>query len=350
VVDLRAANAGGGVHVHAELQEDFSLFHALGLYLVDAVERLDRESPTYALDVLTLVEAIAEDPDVILRAQVDKLKGQKVQELKAAGVEYDQRMLELEKIEHPKPNLEFLEQSFAIFAGEHPWVEREDLRPKSIAREMLEGLLTFSGYIKEYGLARSEGLLLRYLTEVYKTLVQSVPETVRNEAVEDVIEWLGALVRGVDSSLLDEWQRMRNPEYVAASPEEPEPELDYVRQNPRAFTALIRNLMFSFLRALERRDYESALHLADEVPPGYGAADLERAIKPLFESGQTIRLDQVGRSPKNTVIEIGEGAWTVTQSIIVEEDVSEYYVRGRVDLARSTAERRPVFVLEHVGV
>jgi hypothetical protein len=349
VVDLRAANAGGGVRVSEELQADFSLFHALGLYLVDAVERLDREGPTYALDVLTLVEAIAEDPDVILRAQVDKLKGQKVQELKAAGVEYDQRMLELEKIEHPKPNLEFLEQSFALFAGEHPWVERADLRPKSIAREMLEGLLTFSGYIKEYGLARSEGLLLRYLTEVYKTLVQSVPETVRNEAVEDVIEWLGALVRGVDSSLLDEWQRMKNPEYVPAASAEPEAELDYVAQNPRAFTALIRNLMFSFLRALERRDYESALHLADEVPEGFGAADLERAVRPLFESGQRIQLDQAGRSPKNTAIEVSERAWTVTQSILVEDEVSEYYVRGRVDLARSTAERRPVFVLEHVG-
>ncbi|HEX7671506.1 MAG TPA: DUF3516 domain-containing protein, partial [Polyangiaceae bacterium] len=104
------------------------------------------------------------------------------------------------------------------------------------------------------------------------------------------------------------------------------------------------------LRALERRDYESALHLADEVPAGYGPADLERAIRPLFESGQTIQLDQSGRSPKNTVIEVGEGEWTVTQAIIVEDEVSEYYVRGRVDLVRSTAERRPVFVLEHVGV
>jgi superfamily II RNA helicase len=349
VVDLRAASAGGGAHVSAELQEDFSLFHTLGLYLVDAVERLERESPTYALDVLTLVEAIVEDPDVILRAQMDKLKGEKVAELKAAGVEYDQRMLELEKVEHPKPNLPFLEQSFAAFAAEHPWVSREDLGPKSIAREMLEGFLTFSGYVKEYGLPRSEGLLLRYLTEVYKTLVQSVPETAKDESVEDVIEWLGTLVRGVDSSLLDEWMRLENPAFVPAEAE-PEPERDYVQRNPRAFTALIRNLMFSFLRALDRRDYESALHLVDQAPPGMGPVELERALRPLFEGGESIQLDQAARSPTNTVIEHHEGFWSVTQSILVEDEVSEYFVKARVDLARSAAEHRVVIELEHVGV
>ncbi len=345
VVDLKA----GGARVNAELQADFSLFHTLGLYLVDAVERLPRESPTYALDVLTLVEAIVEDPDVILRAQVDELKGKKVAELKAAGVEYDERMLELEKVEYPKPNLPFLEQSFATFAAEHPWVSREDLRPKSIAREMREGFLGFSGYVKEYGLARSEGLLLRYLTEVYKTLVQSVPETAKDESVEDVIEWLGTLVRGVDSSLIDEWMRMKNPAFVPAEAE-PEPELDYVKKNPRAFTALIRNLMFSFLRALDRRDYESALHLVDQAPPGMGPAELERAIRPLFEGGASIQLDQAARSPTNTVIEHHEGFWSVTQSILVAGEISEYFVKGRVDLGRSASEKRVVIEIEHVGV
>src|SRR6478752_932310 len=215
VVELRSAADGGGIRLNEELQDSFSLFQALGLFIVDAVERLDRESPSYALDVLTLVESICEDPDVILRQQVDKLKGQKVAELKAAGVEYDERMAELEKIEHPKPNAEFLYAAFEAFSKEHPWVAREVLKPKSIAREIVENLHSFSGYIKEYGLSRSEGLLLRYLSEVYKTLNQTIPTLARTEQVDDIILQLGTLVRGVDSSLLDEWERLRDAGYQA---------------------------------------------------------------------------------------------------------------------------------------
>jgi superfamily II RNA helicase len=349
VVDFRPANEGGGVRVNAELQQDFSLFHALGLYLVDAVERLDKQSPSYALDVLTLVESIVEDPEVILKMQVDKLKTAKIGELKAAGVEYDERMQELEKIEHPKPNLEFLSASFAVFEKDHPWVLRESLHPKSVVRDLLEQWYSFSGYIKEYGLARSEGLLLRYLSEVYKTLVQTVPEQARTEDVEDLMGRLGTIVRGVDSSLLDEWERLRSgPRALTAQASEVELESRNITQDVRAFTALIRNQMFSFLRALQSRDYESALDLADET--SLTASDLERCLRPLFEEGGQIRLDAVGRSPRNTVIEAGDEVWLVAQSIVIEDEISEYSVRGRIDLRRSASERRPVFLLDHVGV
>ncbi len=127
VIEFRSADEGGGVRVNEELQADFSLFHALGLYLVDAVERLDREAQSYALDVVTLVESIVEDPEVVLRRQVDFEKTQKLAELKAAGVEYDERMAELERVTHPQPNLEFLEASFSAFHHDHPWVSRESL-------------------------------------------------------------------------------------------------------------------------------------------------------------------------------------------------------------------------------
>ncbi|HEY6077843.1 MAG TPA: DUF3516 domain-containing protein, partial [Polyangiaceae bacterium] len=148
IVEFRSAAEGGGIRLNAELQANFSLLQALGLFVVDAVERLDRESPSYALDVLTLVESICEDPDVVLRQQVDKLKGEKVAELKAAGVEYDERMVELEKVEHPKPNAEFMTAAFEAFSQQHPWVAREVLKPKSVAREMVDNLHSFSGYIK----------------------------------------------------------------------------------------------------------------------------------------------------------------------------------------------------------
>ena len=349
IIEFRSAADGGGITLNAELQRDFSILQALGLYVVDAVERLSLESPSYAFDVLTLVEAVVEDPEVILRQQVDKLKGQKLAELKAAGVEYEERMAELDKVEHPKPNLEFLNDSFALFAKEHPWVSREALKPKSIAREMLENLQSFSGYIKEYGLARSEGLLLRYLSEVYKTLMQTIPELARSEEVDEMIGYLRSMIRGVDSSLLDEWERLRNPSYVAPDAEEPGPSADDITKNTRLFTALIRNLLFSLLRALQSRDYESVLDLSEPGDFPATNADVERAIFPLFDENASIQLDAVGRSPTNTVIEAGEGYWRVTQNLVVDGEISEYTVRGRIDLARSAAERRPVFLLDHVG-
>ncbi|MEP7049477.1 MAG: DUF3516 domain-containing protein [Pseudomonadota bacterium] len=349
VIEFRSAAEGGGIRLNAELQENFSLLQALGLYVVDAVERLDPESPSYALDVLGLVEAIVEDPDVILRAQVDKLKGQKVAELKAAGVEYEERMIELDKVEHPKPNLEFLNESFAAFAAQHPWVAREVLKPKSIAREMLESLQSFSGYIKEYGLSRSEGSLLRYLSEVYKTLIQSIPELSRTEQLEELIETLGTLVRGVDSSLLDEWERLKNPAYVANITEEIEIPRDDITSNQRVFTALIRNLLFSVLRALQDRDYETVLDLAELGAFTGGAAEVERALRPLFENGDAIQLDAQGRNPSNTAILRGEQYWEVSQAILINDEISEYAVRGRIDIARSIAERRPVFLLDQLG-
>jgi superfamily II RNA helicase len=351
VVEFRSAADGGGIRLHAELPDNFSLLQTLGLFVVDAIERLDKESPSYALDVLGLVEAVIDDPEVILRAQVDKLKTQKLAELKAAGVEYDQRMAELEKIEHPKPNAEFLYTSFSSFAADHPWVAREALKPKSVAREMVESLQPFGGYVKEYGLARSEGLLLRYLSEVYKTLRQTIPEPSRTPELDDVTRYLGSLVRGVDSSLLDEWERMQHPErLLETKPAEEREALDDFIRDRRAFTVLVRNLCFSMLRALANRDYESFLDLVEPGEATLTVADVERALRPLFEAGEPIRIDAVARHPQHTQLEPGDDYFRVAQSILVGDDISEYAFSGRIDLARSRAQRRPVLLLDHVGV
>jgi len=348
VVEFRGPGEGGGMRVNAELQRDFSLFHTLGLYVVDAVERLDPESPSYALDVVSLVESILEDPEVVLRAQVDKLKTEKLAELKAAGVEYDERMIELEKIEHPKPNAEFAYESFALFEKDHPWLSRESLRPKSVARELLEEFYSFSGYVKRYGLSRSEGLLLRYLSDVYKTLVQTVPEGARTEELDDRIAQLGTLVRGVDSSLLDEWERLLEvPRPEAVSEHVREPEGEDVTRDTRRFTALVRNQTFSLLRALASGDYEAAFDLVDET--SLTSAELARGLRPLFEEGHQIQLDQKARSPEALSIERDDETWRVVQSIVIDDEISEYAVTGRVDIARSRAARRPFFVLDAVG-
>jgi len=65
---------GARVRVNVELQDDFSMDQALSLYLLETLPLLDPASETYALDVLTLVESIVENPELILRRQLDKVK------------------------------------------------------------------------------------------------------------------------------------------------------------------------------------------------------------------------------------------------------------------------------------
>src|SRR6185436_6901857 len=204
---------GSRVRVNVDLQEDFSMDHALSLYLFETIRLLDAEAETHALDLLTLVESILENPELILRRQLDKLKDRKVAEMKAEGLDYDHRMAELEKMEYPKPLRDFIYMTFNAFADRHPWVGEENIRPKSIAREMFENFRSFAEYVLDYELQRSEGLLLRHLNSVYKVLSQTVPDAVKTDEVTDVELYLRTLLRQVDSSLEDEWERMRDPAY-----------------------------------------------------------------------------------------------------------------------------------------
>ena len=179
---------GAKVRVNLDLQEDFSMDHALSLYLLETIPLLDPDSPGYALDLLTLVESILENPELILRRQLDRLKDRAMAEMKADGVEYEQRMEELDKLEYPKPLRDFVYNTFNAFADRHPWVGEENIRPKSIAREMFETYKSFAEYILEYDLERSEGLLLRHLNSVYKVLSQTVPDQSKTDDVLE-IEW-----------------------------------------------------------------------------------------------------------------------------------------------------------------
>ncbi|HET6898179.1 MAG TPA: DUF3516 domain-containing protein, partial [Vicinamibacteria bacterium] len=177
---------GSRVRVNVDLQEDFSMDHALSLYLFETIPLLDAEAETHALDLLTLVESILENPELILRRQLDKLKDRKVAEMKAEGLDYDHRMAELEKMEYPKPLRDFIYMTFNAFADRHPWVGEEAIRPKSIAREMFEGFRSFSDYVQEYDLERAEGLLLRHLNSVYKALSQTVPDAVKTDPIREI--------------------------------------------------------------------------------------------------------------------------------------------------------------------
>src|SRR4051794_33138598 len=208
-----------------DLQLDFALNQALSPFALACLELLDREAPDYPLDVVSVIESTLEDPRQVLSAQRQKARGEAVNAMKAEGIEYDQRMELLEDVTYPRPLLELLENAYETYRRGHPYVADYELKPKSVVRDMYERAMTFTEYVSFYGLSRSEGLVLRYLADAYRALRQTVPEDARTEELTDLIEWLGELVRQVDSSLLDEWERLRNPgaEIVEVSPLDDKP-------------------------------------------------------------------------------------------------------------------------------
>jgi hypothetical protein len=218
---------------------------------------------------------------------------------------------------------------------------------------MYETYQSFPEYVKEYGLERAEGLVLRYLSDVYKALVQTVPEWARTEEVADVIHHFGALVRSVDSSLLDEWEKMRDPGYLprVAAGETDAGALPDVTREEKRFTVLVRNTMFQILRALGARDFETAAALVDDGPDGeaWTAERLDAAMRPFFADHSSVRLDPGARSPQKTMIERGPDVWSVAQVISDPEEDDDFYLGCTIDLARSRAEGRPVVRLLRIA-
>ena len=201
--------SGRPVRVNIDLQDEFRLNQPLGLFAVEAVSVLDREAPDYHLQALSVAESVLEDPLAVLLAQRDAARDELMTRMKEEGVEYEERMARLAEVTWPKPEAEFIEPAFDTFARHHPWVGHLRPSPKSVVRDMVEHADTFNQYVSRYGLKRSEGLVLRYLTDCYKALVQTVPAAAVDDRLAEVTEWLGELVREVDSSLLDEWERLR---------------------------------------------------------------------------------------------------------------------------------------------
>ena len=319
--------------LNVDLQEDFSLNHGLALFLIDTLGVLDPNEPDYAIDVLTLVESIIENPDLILRRQVDRLKTIKMGEMKQAGMDYDERMAELEKIEHPKPRGEFIYDRFNEFARTHPWVGQDNIRPKSVAREMFEGFMSFHDYIREYGLERVEGLLLRYLSETYKILVQTVPEGARTDEIISVIEYFREMLGEVDSSLVDEWERLKNPELLAAKlalrNEKEAKRLSEQQKNEAALRlektrlVAIRNEALRCIRDLSNRSFERLAKMGE-----LDAASLEQKLEEYYQDHESILLDQKARSPHLSQIEQKEdGSYMLEQILRDPDDHGDWCLR-----------------------
>lgn len=353
---------GATVRVNVDLQDDFSMNQVLSLYLLETLPLLDAQSADYALDVVTLVESILENPEVILRKQLDRVKDRAVAQMKADGVEYEQRMEELEKLEYPKPLRDFVYQTFNHFADRHPWVGEENIRPKSIAREMFENFCSFAEYVLTYELQRSEGLLLRHLNSVYKVLSQTVPDGSKTDEVVDVELFLRTLLRQVDSSLEDEWERMRDPNYrpfaTAATrgedqrPEAPAGPVDITR-NEKAFTAAIRTNIFTFVRAWARGDHAAALAALDEAAATGAAPDpwtverLAHQLELYRADHPPVRLDPEARNVRHTHIDRSDAprAWLVQQVLVDADEHNDWMAEFVVDLAASREADRAVLWL-----
>lgn len=322
------------VRVQHDLQEDFSLHYALSMFVVEVARRLDPESPDFALDLLTLVEATIEDPDAVLFRQLDALKGERLRELKAEGVEYDERMAELEKVDIPRPRLDLLVSELELFAEKHPWVARGDLRPKSVARDMFERGASFNEYVNELGLERAEGLLLRYLSEAYKGLSQTIPEALKTDAVLDLEDWLLTVIRQVDSSLVDEWTKLASGNVVMAQPTDDIVDDTDITKNARGFTVMVRNAVFRVVQLLARGYVERALELVSpESAPS--PRDVEALLEQHRAEHGVMRADVEARSPKHLRIERHESGLDIEQTLLDANELDDWQLELGVSFAKS---------------
>ncbi|APB00024.1 DEAD-box ATP-dependent RNA helicase ISE2, chloroplastic [Nocardia seriolae] len=330
---------GRHARLMVDLQRDFALDQPLSPFALAALELLDKESPTYTLDVISLIEATLEDPRQLLMAQQHKARGVAVAEMKADRIEYEERMELLEEVTWPKPlAAELIEPAFETYKAGHPWVSEFEPSPKSVVREMVERSMTFAELVSGYELARSEGVVLRYLADAYRALRRTVPEQARTEELDDITEWLGELIRQVDSSLLDEWEQLTNPgaesdeQQVAFGAETVRP----ITANERAFRVLVRNAMFRRVDLAALRHWDALAEMGDEL-------DWETELGPYFDEYGTIGTGPIARGPQLFRVEQRPGFWDVRQVLDDPNGDHGWSIDAIVDLAESDAAGEVVF-------
>ena len=386
----------------ADLPDDFALNQPLSPFALAAFELLDPDSPTFALDVISIVEAVLEDPRPLLYAQENQAKAAAVASMKAQGMEYDERMAALEEISWPKPLEELLSPAFSVYARSNPWVGDLELSPKSVIREMIENAMTFTELISRYDVGRSEGVILRYLSDAYRMMRQVIPEEIMTEELEAMISWLADLIRSVDSSLLDEWEAMMNGEELVEAEGAPsavgaerafgadESGVVAFTANRHAFRNAVRRALFNFVELMSRDDVDglerASAQAADndglfaEVAPWTGD-DWDHALERYWAEHDWIDINQGARSQALCALEeqiSGEdilalmpfsardnvnqrsrfealaraideapagSVWLATQTITDPEGNMDWRIAALVDLAASDREKRAVLTV-----
>ncbi|SOD70865.1 helicase-like protein [Jatrophihabitans sp. GAS493] len=323
---------GRTVRPTVDLPMNFALNQPLSTFALAAVEILDLESETFALDVLSVIESTLENPRQILSAQEHKARGEAIGRMKSEGIEYDERMELLEEVTYPQPLAELLNAAFEIYAQGHPWLRELELSPKSVVRDMWERAMTFGEYVSFYGLTRSEGLVLRYLSDAYRALRAGVSAVARTEGVEELTEWLGELVHQVDSSLLDEWEHMTSGD-LDPSVRDVAPPTRSLTSNVRAFTVLVRNALFRRVALAARRNYYE-LGLLDGAD-GWDFEAWQEALDQYFEEYPSMGWGSVARGPALFQVTVEPTQWVVRQVFDDPEEDHDWGISAVVDLAAS---------------
>ncbi|MBB2892818.1 DEAD/DEAH box helicase [Flexivirga oryzae] len=349
---------GRGIQLVADLQDGFALNQPLAPFALAALDVLpdptnpDVDQLTHALDVVSVIESILEDPRPILYAQRRKARGEAVAQMKADGIEYDERMELLEDITWPQPLADLLDAAFETYRTHQPWVGEQALSPKSVVREMYENAWSFGDLVRYYEIARSEGIVLRYLSDAYRTLRQTVPDNAKTDELADLIEWLGEVIRQTDSSLLDEWEELVNP----ALHEEREAALVHTPRSittGKAFAIQIRRGMFHRLELAARRDVVALAALersvAASTEPRTDVVMDESAwdddLSAYFADHDEVRLDADSRGPSYLRIERGAEKWQVRQVVDDPEGDHDWGIDAEVDLKASDAVGQAVIVV-----
>jgi superfamily II RNA helicase len=327
VVTQVSTGSTAEIRLAVDLQPNFALNQPLSPFALAVIELLDPESPSYALDVISILESTLDDPRPVLSQQQFLARGEAVASMKAEGIEYDQRMELLEEVTWPKPLEELLSASYEQYAATQPWVAEFELRPKSVVRDLYERAMTFADYVGYYKIARSEGLVLRYLSDAYRAVRQTVPDEAKTEELLDLIEWLGELVRQVDSSLLDEWEALTNPVAPSEAPVVP-PAPPSVVTNTRAFRVLVRNELFRRVQLASLDRVEDLVALDPDI-------DWDDALEKYFAEYDEIGTGSDARSTAFLQVEEGAFQWTVRQIFDDPDGDHDWGIIATVDLAES---------------
>ncbi|MGO1408770.1 MAG: DEAD/DEAH box helicase [Brachybacterium sp.] len=332
-----------------DLQLDFTMNQPLAPFAIAMIDSLDEESESLTLDTVSIIEAILEDPRQILLAQQNSAKGELLAELKADGVEYTERMARLDEVSWPKPLEEDLEAALEIYARTRPWVRADDLSPKSVVREIYETGQTFSEFVQRYGLQRSEGIVLRYLSDAYRAMRRTIPQDLRTEGLEDMIEWLGVLVRGIDSSLLDEWEALTHPEDL-----EEDGASEIRPSTPRGLSAQTKVLRTMVRAAMWQRVEHFAFEREARLAELDGASGWDRprwaaVMDDYYETYDDVGIDGPARSPQLLQITEESRVWRIRQAFHDPEGNHDWAIEAELDLEATDETGEPVLAITHVG-
>lgn len=343
-VVTRTDDGEGGVtfSTTVDLPEDFALDQPLSPFLLAALELLDPEDEGYALDLISMVEATLEDPPQILRAQQREARDKAMAEMKAEGIDYEERIEKIQDVTYPKPLEDLLAAAYESYVAEVPWAADYALSCKTVLRDMVESASDFKGYIQRLGIARSEGTLLRYLSDAYRVLSRTVPADKLDDRLQSIVAWLGMVVRTVDSSLVDEWAGSQSKEVDAgAAPEAG----DQVVRDRRAVTLLVRNALFRRVRLLAVRDDRTLGDLDGDW--AWPMLRWRQAIEDFYQVHDEVVLDGDARSWDFLTIddedEKPDHVWHVRQMVKDADDDRDFGIAADVDLDATQEEGEVIF-------